>query len=154
MRHWCQLSDSSAGESSCKPRSLNFSDAPLLSGAPCSIRRRRFPQPSPTLLIVARPPRFFKRPARLPRRDSNFFVAAISIFSSPRYQCFRRHDIDFFYRRDINFFIVEILINLRRDIDFFFFLAPSPGANLKHRAAPGANFSVAPRGTQISASRR
>ena len=48
------------------------------------------------------------------RRDVNFFIAVISIFSSLRYRFFHRHDIDFF--------ITATSIFLRRDIDFF---APS-----------------------------
>ncbi len=59
------------------------------------------------MLIVARPPRFFKRPARCLN-----CLAAISIFSSPRYRLF--------HRRDINFSSPRYRFFLRRDIDFFF----------------------------------
>ena len=82
-----------------------------------SIRIRRFLRPSPTLLIVAKP-RSFERPARC--LDC---LAAISIFSSPRYR--------FFHCRDIDFFIAAISIFHRRDINFsspryrFFFVAIS-----------------------------
>jgi hypothetical protein len=87
------------------------------------------------------------------------------------YRFFHCRVTDFFRRRDINFFIIAILIILRRDIDFFLHhrraqissIAPRrarisashrAGREFQHCATPGANFSVAPRGTQISASRR
>ncbi len=96
MRHWCQLSDSSAGKSSCKPRSLFLPDASLIGGAPCSIDLdSRFLRPSPPELIVMRlppPVRFrmsfvlagamviavpslfyFGRPARSPFSAPQFF---------------------------------------------------------------------------------
>ncbi len=71
----------------------------------------------------------------MPCCDIDFFIVAILIFLLPRYQFFNRRDTDNSSPR------------------YRFFLAPPPGANLKHRAAPGANFSIAPRRARISASR-
>jgi hypothetical protein len=69
-------------------------------------------------------------------------LAAIAIFSLPRYQFFHCRDTDFLS-----------LISIFSSSQYQFFLAPPPGANLKHRAAPGANFSIAPRRVRISALR-
>jgi hypothetical protein len=66
------------------------------------------------------------------RRDC---LAAIAIFLLRRYQ--------FFHCRDTDFFIAAI--SIFSSSRYQFFLAPPPRANLKHRAAPGTNFSIAPR---------
>jgi hypothetical protein len=55
---------------------------------------------------------------RLPCRDINFFIAAKSIFSSPRYR--------FFLRRDINFFFIAISIFSPHHGDIRSALQPRP----------------------------
>ncbi len=94
-------------------------------------------KPSPTLLIVARPSRFFQEAGAIPRlfiaaisifycRDIQFFIAAIFDFLSPQYSIFYHRNIRFFiaaifdfYRRDIRFLSPRYSIFYRRDIQFF-----------------------------------
>ncbi len=90
-------------------------------------------KPSPTLLIVARPLQFFKRPARC----LDFFYRRDIDFLSPRYR--------FFHRRDINFSSPRYRFFHRRDIDIGRVFAA-----LRRRA----RISASRRRARISASRR
>jgi hypothetical protein len=128
MRHWCQLSDSSAGKSSCKPRSLIFPIFLLFKWCSIFDLDSLFPQAISAFADCCEATAIFQEAGAMPQlrcRDINFFIAAISIFSSPQYQ--------FFFAAMSIFSSARYQFFLRPDIDFF---APSRRYSFGLTAAP------------------
>jgi hypothetical protein len=91
-------------------------DSPFPQGYETCALPAELTKPSPTLLIVARPSRFFQEASAMPR----FFYRRDIDFLLPRYSIFYRRDIRFFIAAIFDFFIATIFDFLSPQYSIFY----------------------------------